>query len=91
MVEREALLSLIDQKDCLTVRVTPNARSERLAIDAESDDGAKLKIWVTVPPEDGKANKAVIKLLAKALGLPKSALDVERGETSRTKLIRVRR
>lgn len=91
MVEREAILSLIDQKGCLTVRVTPNARSERLAIDAEGDDGAKLKIWVTVPPEDGKANKAVIKLLAKALGLPKSTLDLERGETSRTKLIRVSR
>jgi len=91
VVEREALLALIDPKGLLSVRVTPNARSERLAIEAESEDGAKLKVWVTVPPEDGKANKAMIKLLAKALGLPKSALDVERGETSRLKLVRVRR
>lgn len=91
MVEREALLALIDPKGFLSMRVTPNARSERLAIEAESDDGVKLKVWVTVPPEDGKANKAVIKLLAKALGLPKSALDVERGETSRIKVIRVSR
>lgn len=90
MAEREALFALIDPKGLLSVRVTPNARSERLAIEPEAADGHTLKVWVTVPPEDGKANKAVVKLLAKALGLPKSALDVERGETSRIKLIRVR-
>lgn len=91
MDERETLLALIDPQGRLSVRVTPNARSARIVIEPEATDGPRIKVWVTVPPEDGKANKAVIVLLAKALGLPKSALTVERGDTSRTKVIRVSR
>lgn len=84
VTDREALHTRIDPRGHLAVRVTPNARSERIAI----EDG--VRVWVTAPPEDGKANKAVIALLAKALGLPKSALAVARGEASRDKVIRVR-
>ena len=90
-VEREALLALVDTRGILSARVTPNARSARMAIEPESSDGPRLRIWVTVPPEDGKANKAVIAMLAKTLELPKSALSIERGETSRLKQIRVSR
>ena len=71
------------------MRVTPNARSERLAVDPDATGTLKLKLWVTVPPEDGKANKAVVALLAKSLGLPKSAVTLVRGETSRTKVFRI--
>ena len=91
MAEREAITALIDGRGCLTVRVTPNARSERMSFEPEAADGLKLRIWVTVPPEDGKANKAVTVLLAKALGLSKSALSLERGDTSRTKVFRITR
>lgn len=91
MVEREALFALIDARGILCARVTPNARSARITIEPEEAEGPRLRIWVTVPPEDGKANKAVIVLLAKAMGLPKSALAVERGDTSRIKQIRVSR
>ena len=90
-VEREALLALVDSRGMLLARVTPNARSARMAIETESSDGPRLRIWVTVPPEDGKANKAVIAMLAKALDLPKSALSIERGETSRVKQVHVGR
>ena len=49
--------------------------------------GGELLLKVTAPPEDGKANAAVCKLLAKALGVPKSAVCVTRGETSRHKTV----
>lgn len=48
-----------------------------------------MLLKVTAPPEDGKANAAVCKLLAKALGVPKSAVVVTRGESSRHKTVEV--
>lgn len=51
--------------------------------------GGELSVRVTAPPEDGKANAAVCKVLAKALGVPKSAVRVTRGETSRHKTVEV--
>lgn len=51
------------------------------------DAGIRLRVLVTAPPEDGKANAAVIKLLAKAWRLPKSAFVVIAGETDRNKVL----
>jgi len=68
----------------LAVRVTPKA--SRNAVVAE--DGA-IRVLVTTVPEDGKATKAVIKLLANALGIAKSRLELVRGATSRDKIFRV--
>ncbi|MCB1331811.1 MAG: DUF167 domain-containing protein [Maritimibacter sp.] len=68
----------------LAVRVTPKAA--RNAVEAE-DEG--LRVWVTTVPEDGKANKAVVKLLADALGVAKSRLTLLRGATSRDKVFRL--
>mgnify|MGYP000427444852 CR=1 FL=1 len=56
---------------------------------AEADGGAALKVAVTAAPEGGKANAAVIKLLAKALGVPKSRLTLIQGATSRDKVFRI--
>lgn len=72
----------------LSIRVTPKASANRIAV---TEDGKHLRVYVTTVPEDGKANAAVIKLLAKALGLPKSALHIVSGETSRDKVIAVKR
>jgi len=47
--------------------------------------GGELSVRVTAAPEDGKANAAVCRLLAKALRLPKSAVSIVRGDTSRHK------
>lgn len=44
---------------------------------------------VTVPPEGGKANKAVVELLAKVLKVPKRSVNIVRGETSRIKTVRI--
>jgi len=49
----------------------------------------RLKIKVTVPPEGGKANQKVVELLSKALKVPKSNIEIVRGETSRIKLVRI--
>ena len=49
----------------------------------------EIRVYVTTVPEDGKANAAVTKLLAKALGLPKSALLLIRGQTGRDKTFRI--
>lgn len=68
----------------LSIRVTPKASRNRIT----QEDG-QIRVYVTVVPEGGKANAAVLKLLAKALGVPKSRLTILRGETSRDKVIRV--
>ncbi len=66
-----------------TVQVLP--RSAKVNI-VGSHQGA-LKIKLTAPPVGGAANKQCIQVLAKALGLPKSALSIVRGETSRIKQV----
>lgn len=73
--------------DRIEVRVTPKAASDSLKIERLADGTESLRVRVTVAPEDGRANKAVIALVAKALGVPKSALTLIRGEKSRNKTI----
>ena len=70
------------------VRVQPRARRNRVSgLAAMPDGAAALKVAVTAAPEDGKANAAVIALLAKTWGLPKSAFTVVVGATDRHKII----
>ncbi|HEX9858373.1 MAG TPA: DUF167 domain-containing protein [Paracoccaceae bacterium] len=68
----------------IAVRVTP--RASRNAVVAE--DGV-IRVYVTCVPEDGKATRAVIELLAKALGVAKTRLVLLRGATARDKLFRL--
>jgi uncharacterized protein len=70
----------------LAVRVQPGAR--RAGIRGWMEDGA-LKLAVTAPPEGGRANEAVIELLARALSIGARDLSVKRGRTSRAKVIEV--
>ena len=70
----------------LFVRVTPNAGRDAIEGTEIRDDGtAVLRLRVKAVPDKGKANAAVIALLAKALGLPKSALTLTTGDTARLK------
>lgn len=72
----------------LHLRVTPKASANKIEGLAETADGSQvLKIRVTAVPERGKANKAVIKLVAKALGVAPGTLSVIAGETSRNKTL----
>lgn len=75
--------------DKIYVRVTPKASRNYIKADLQEDGSLLLRVYVTVVPEDGKANAAVIKLLAKELGIAKSALTVTHGLTSRNKTIHI--
>ena len=68
----------------LEVRVQPRAKKNEVTV-----RGGKVLVRVTAPPADGKANAAVCALLAKTLGLPKTAVRVERGATSRDKVVSI--
>lgn len=74
----------------LRVRVTPKASAERIgAVVADETGEGWLQVAVTAVPEGGKANKAVIALLAKRWKLPKSTLEVVRGSTDRRKVVAI--
>lgn len=69
----------------LSIRVVPRASRDRIG----RGDGGQIRVWVTAPPAEGKANKAVIKLLSKRLGVPKSRLSIVSGASSRNKVLEV--
>lgn len=74
----------------LRVRVTPNAGADRIEGGEIRDDAtAVLRIRVAAVPDKGKANAAVVALLAKALGTPKSAISVVSGDTARLKTLEI--
>lgn len=75
--------------DTLDVKVIPKAKSEHIKKEIRDDGAVLYKIYVTATPEDGKANKAVINLLAKTLRVPKSSLSIMRGHTTREKVIKI--
>jgi uncharacterized protein (TIGR00251 family) len=68
----------------IAVRVTPRAGR-----DAISCEGAVLRVRLQAPPVEGAANAALLALFAKRLRLPRHAVTLERGATSREKLIAI--
>ncbi len=71
----------------LTLKVVHGASCNSVEwLDAEK---SILKVRMTAAPEKGKANKAVIRLLAKKLGLPASAISLVSGNTSKQKLVEI--
>ena len=74
----------------LFVRVTPNAGRDAIeGVETRDDDSAVLRLRVKAVPDKGKANAGVIGLLAKALGVPKSAITVISGDTARQKILAI--
>lgn len=74
----------------LAIRLTPNGGRD--AIDGIEPDGEGtmvLKMRVTAVPEKGRANKALIALIAKSLGIPKSSISLVSGDTARKKILRI--
>ena len=68
------------------VRAQPRSKADGLA----GVIGDALRVRLTAPPVDGKANQQLIRVLAAAFGVPRSKLRIEKGENRRDKLIRVR-
>ena len=74
----------------LHLRVTPNAGRDAIDGPETRDDGTTvLRLRVAAVPDKGRANAAVIALLSKALGYPKSAFELVSGDTSRFKTLRI--
>lgn len=69
----------------IAVYVTPKSNCDEIA----GWRGGELSVRVTSPPEGGKANAAACKVVASALGVPKSRVTVARGTTSRHKQLEV--
>ena len=74
----------------LAVRLTPNGGRDGLeGIEEAADGSAYLKARVRAVPEKGKANTALIALLSKGLGIPKSSISILSGDTMRKKILRI--
>ncbi|HHY51454.1 MAG TPA: DUF167 domain-containing protein [Alphaproteobacteria bacterium] len=74
----------------LHLRVTPNAGADRIEGIERRDDGtAVLRLRVAAVPDRGKANAAALALVARHLGIPRSALTLLAGETARLKTVRI--
>ena len=74
-----------DQGVIFNVKVTPRASREQM----RGVESGALKVRLTAPPVDDKANKALIKLLAKRLGVAKSKVQIKAGHKSRAKRVMV--
>ncbi len=68
----------------IEVRVQPKASHNRITV----VDG-RIKVYVTAAPEKGKANNAVVEVMARELGVPKRMVSIRSGDHSRTKLLEV--
>ena len=74
----------------LTVRLTPRGGRDALGGMRRDQAGrAQLLARVSPPPVDGAANAALVKLVAKTLGVPKSAVTLASGETARVKTLEI--
>jgi len=72
----------------LPVRLTPGAAADRIdGWDVDAEGRPVLKVRVRARPVEGEANGALMKLIAGALGVPKSAVAILRGGQSRTKMV----
>ena len=79
-----------DKGTRVRLRVKPNAsRSKILGTVLRADGLTYLEVAVTAPPEDGKANKSIIELLAKSWKIKKSDISIISGEHSRDKVVLV--
>ncbi|HWR16726.1 MAG TPA: DUF167 domain-containing protein [Terriglobales bacterium] len=67
------------------VKVHPRAKKDAIA----GEVGDALKVALTAPPVEGKANEACIRFFAEFLRVPRSSVTIAAGETSRNKVIRV--
>jgi uncharacterized protein len=67
------------------VSLKPNAKAEKV----EKLGEGELRVWVNAPPVEGKANAALIKLLAEHFGVPKSQVKITHGLKSKKKIVEI--
>ncbi len=74
------------QGTIIRVRVTPRSRREEIL----PNYGDEIRVRLTALPAEGQANKALVKLFARVLDVPRRDVEIASGSTSRRKTIRVR-
>jgi uncharacterized protein (TIGR00251 family) len=70
----------------ISVRVKPNAKQEKI----EKVNESHFLLWVKEKPQEGKANKAVIKILSEYFDVPQSAVVLLKGQSSKEKIFEVK-
>ncbi len=75
----------------IIIKLIPSGPSNKIRGWDNGPEGPKtiLKISVTAAPEKGKANKALIGLLSKELGIAQNTIEITRGETDRLKTVKI--
>ncbi|MBX9655461.1 DUF167 domain-containing protein [bacterium] len=81
------MIEIHPQKDGLTFALKARPGARRSSIDGVH--AGALKVSVTAAPEKGKANEAIIELLADELNISRSSITIVRGETSSQKVVRI--
>jgi len=64
------------------IKISPNAKKNEIV-----KDGALIKVKIAAQPVDGKANKTLIEFLSKTFKIPKTSIQILKGETSKEKTI----
>ena len=70
----------------IEVRVQPKSSCDEIF----GLQNGRFKVKVAAPPEDGKANERLIEIIARALGVSKSYVNIVRGKTSRIKILKIK-
>ncbi|WP_292898160.1 MULTISPECIES: DUF167 family protein [unclassified Nitratireductor] len=90
MVDVPAFCRLSDQGLALFVRLTPRSARDAIEGPAETAEGrCHLKVRVRAVPENGRANTALEKLLAREIGVPRNSVSVTGGATTRLKTVEI--
>ncbi len=85
---RQTMIPIRDTPSGAMFKVKVHPRANKNAITGEVGDA--LKLALTAPPVEGRANEACIAFLAEVLNVPRSSVTIAAGENSRNKVIRVR-
>jgi uncharacterized protein len=89
--ERPLPLRITKTGIAIAIRLTPGASADQIVgVETDADGAAFLKVRVRAVPEKGKANAALVALVAKWLGVAKSLIEVTAGGSSRLKLLEIR-
>jgi len=81
------VIPIHESADAVSFAVKVHPRAKKNAVTGELGDA--LKVALTAPPIDGRANEACIEFFAKLLNVPRSSVTIASGQSSRNKVIRV--
>jgi uncharacterized protein len=81
------MFAIHEDGGCVRFAVKIHPRAKKNAVTGEL--GEALKVSLTAPPLEGRANQACIEFLAKLLKVPRSSITIASGHTNRNKVIRV--